>query len=113
MISNFFEREVCTRTVLPGEVNVVTTGRFDLTIKSNVVKGTRTKQTQDGQNKNPETNPIEGFTQDNDLKMYRVVGQSVVQFYELSLQSAITYNGRYYNIGANNDRGTIKLKRVQ
>ncbi len=91
--------------------DVVTTGRFNIIRTGDVITGTRTKQTHNGQTITPITENIEGFRSGNRIKIYREVpSQNAVQFYDLTRNGTNAIDGRFYNYG-NNDAGVIKLRR--
>ena len=96
-----------------GTISGKTSGRFVLTIKGNVITGTRIKETQDGKSIHPETHSIEGSVQDGVMKMHRQTSPAGVQFYELRRIDANTYRGRFYNEGANDDHGEMILIKIR
>jgi hypothetical protein len=94
-------------TTSPG---AVTKGFFKLTLRGGAVFGTRTKTEHNGNPITPETHPVEGFLLNGRLKLYREIPSSnVVQIYDVNARDKNRFDGRYYNIGANNDAGQINM----
>ena len=92
--------------------NYRTSGIFQLRLLNNVILGSRTKQTQDGKPIPTESSTVvEGYYIDGKLKMYIVGRTDVVQFYELKQTDQNEFEGRYWNIGVNNDKGTIIIQK--
>jgi hypothetical protein len=89
-----------------------TKGFFTLTSRGGAVTGTRTKTEHNGNPIPPETDRVDGFYLDGRLKMYREIPASnVVQIYVVTVDpnNQKRLEGRYYNIGANNDAGQITM----
>jgi hypothetical protein len=55
---------------------------------------------------------VEGYYLKGRLKLYREIPASrVVQIYDLRENQTSGFEGKYYNIGGNDDAGTISLSR--
>lgn len=92
--------------------SAVTKGFFILTSRGGAITGTRTKTEHNGQDITPETQPVDGSFLNGRLKLYREIPASnVVQVYDVTLRPDGTnrFEGRYYNIGGNNDAGQINM----